>query len=342
MGRESSSRPRRQHFVPRLLLKGFAHRVKRDKYYAFEFRKGGMPHEVNIINVGVARDFYGRIHESGVEERLSLREAEYAPLVEKLRDGWIDPAQKPLIDDFVTNLIVRTKNVRDGFIEMGIGVFDSFERVIAEQKDRDRLDQKIIEELLKHPQLRPLLALFPEARRREILLQILSRAGLDSISIFQKLLQLARPHIDIKGAARSAQLKALRIDGALLKRRESLRPILWSVFEPPEGTFVLGDLGPVARFSECPDLQSPMRFGTTPEAIFLPIANQRLLVGRTDGVAEMVDVDTVNIASVELSRDLFVSSASTERELNYLERLGKRSTFLDDSEIDAGLRQAFD
>lgn len=342
IGGDSRSRVRRQHFVPRLLLKGFAHRVKGGNYYTFEFRKGAKPHEVNIINVGVARDFYGRTHDSDIEETLSLREAEYASVVQKLRDGRIDPDQKPLVDDLVTNLIIRTKNVRDGFTEMGSQMFDSFERVIADAQNRAKVERKIIEGVLEDPQIKSFLALLPRALRQGIFLQALSVVAPNPVSTFQKLLQLARPHVDFKQAARGAQLRALALDGALLERRESLKPLLWSIFRLPEGAFVLGDLGPVARFSGCPDLQSPIRSGRTPEAIFLPIAKQCLLVGRPDGVAETVDVETVNTASVELSRDLFVSSTNTERELNYLKRLGRQATFLEDSKIHESMREIFE
>ena len=342
MSERPGGRPRRQHFVPRLLLKGFAHRVKGKGYYVFEFRRGSEPHEVNIINVGVARDFYGRPEENDLERKLSLKEAEYATLVHNLRDGRVGPEQKPLIDDFVTHLIVRTKNLRDGFIELALGMFDAFERVISTQEDRGRLEQKIIRDLFEDPQLKPLLALFPAARRRELLLQVLSRAGLAPVPTFQKLLQLARPNLDVKSAARSAQLRALGMEDALLKRRESLAPLVWSIFESTGGSFVLGDVGPVARFSESPELQSPLKFGTTPEAIFLPLSKQHLLIGQSDRVTGGVNVETVNIASAELSRDLFVAGSRTDRELEYRKRLGRRAAFLDEAEMDEGLRQAFE
>jgi hypothetical protein len=334
--------PRRQHFVPRLLLKGFAHRVKGEQYYVFEFPSGSEPREVNITNVGVARDFYGHPEESKVEQELSRKEAKYASLIHRLREGRTDPEQKPLIDDFVTHLIVRTKNIRDGFIEMGVGILDSLERALADQQERGNFERRMFEELLEHPDLKPLLALVPKAQRRMFLRQVLANAGLELVSACQKLLQLARPYMNVEEAAKSAQLRALRMEDALAERREKLKPLVWSIVNASEGAFVLGDLGPVARFAESSELEPPVKFGTSLEILFLPLSGQRILVGQLEGILQSVDPDTVNIASVELSRHLFVSSECTQRELSYHKRLGRRAAFLNPAEMNEGLRGVFD
>jgi Protein of unknown function (DUF4238) len=48
----------RQHFLPRFLLKGFASRQSRQQFYTWVFQKGKEAFETNILNVGLAKNFY--------------------------------------------------------------------------------------------------------------------------------------------------------------------------------------------------------------------------------------------------------------------------------------------
>lgn len=327
-------RTQRQHFVPRLLLKGFAHRARGGEHYVYEFRRGCSPHEVNVDNVGVEKDFYERGGGDNIEQKLSRKESQYASLVHNLRRGRIDPEQKHLIDDFITHLVVRTKNVRDGLSDLATGALDSFERVFTDKQHRVKLEQKIIEEMLENDRLKPILGRLPRGQQRALLSKALSAPGVDPALMIRKFLQFAGPNLNVEEAARDAQIRALGSDDALARRKEALAPIVWSIVTWPQGTLVLGDLGPVARFVESPTLQPPIKFTTTPEAIFLPVSSQHLLVGQRDTTSEEVDVETVNTGSVELSRDLFVASTNTERELNYLRHLGCRSALLNNAEMD--------
>ena len=65
---------RRQHFIPRLFLKGFAERVSQE-FIAYEFRHGKTPQRKNIRQIGFANKFYG---DAGLEEKLAIRESDYA------------------------------------------------------------------------------------------------------------------------------------------------------------------------------------------------------------------------------------------------------------------------
>ena len=54
-----------------------------------------------------------------------------------------------------------------------------------------------------------------------------------------------------------------------------------------------------------------------------------------------VDDDTINAASAELSRDLFVAAAAGPRYAEYHKMLGRRALIVDDSTIDEWVRDAF-
>jgi hypothetical protein len=76
-----------------------------------------------------------------------------------------------------------------------------------------------------------------------------------------------------------------------------------------------------------------MQPGADLQAILLPIGHQHLLVGALTSTWETINPEEVNLASVELSRDFFVSSQNSERERQYQARLGARAQFTGLSEM---------
>lgn len=104
---------RRQHFIPRLLLKGFAERVSQE-FYTYEFRRKTKPQKKNIRKIGFANKFYG---DAGLEEQLADRESNYAVLLDNVRRDNIDESNNQLINELISNLFVRTHNLRQGLEE---------------------------------------------------------------------------------------------------------------------------------------------------------------------------------------------------------------------------------
>lgn len=127
---KAPKRPRRQHFIPRLLLRGFASRIDGDTVFVYQFRAGATPREVSIVDVGVAQDFYGS---GDLEDKLRAQESLFGPLVRRLAEGEIGPSDRDLIDQLVTNLIVRTRNARDGLGELMDAMASAFERVFEDE-----------------------------------------------------------------------------------------------------------------------------------------------------------------------------------------------------------------
>ena len=319
----------RQHFLPRLLLKGFAHRKSGKEYYVYEFRRGQGIHEVNIKNVAVSGSFYGDSEKIKTEQVLSVKESEYAPVLENLRKGQIDPAHKLLIDEFITHLFVRSKYIRDALTQMGQGAFDSIEKY-AQPKIPPGFRKLVREKILASDDFRAL----PRHQRRLMgpkLDRIIDSFFLTGIPT--KAFQFLRGKIDIQELVKRSQSEVLGKLNDPPQWKEKLEPLAWSVREYSSGIFVLGDLGPIARFMDSDDFQAPIKGGTSLDGIFLPISSQHLLVGQRKGKTGEIDPDVINIASVELSRDFFVSSGNTDRERRYLLNLGKRSSLLDEKEM---------
>lgn len=109
---------RRQHFLPQFLLKGFASRSRRDRQYVQVFQKNRTPYETNIINVAVVGDFYGRAAEGGVEDGLRPLESEHAVVLDHIRTHGLISDDRLVLGEFVRQLLVRTRHMRDLAAEM--------------------------------------------------------------------------------------------------------------------------------------------------------------------------------------------------------------------------------
>lgn len=72
---------------------------------------------MNIINVGAEHKFYDREGDSRVDELQTEREGEFAPLIQSMRDNAVVQAgSEDLIAEFVVNLVIRTRHMRDMFL----------------------------------------------------------------------------------------------------------------------------------------------------------------------------------------------------------------------------------
>jgi hypothetical protein len=69
-----------------------------------------------------------------------------------------------------------------------------------------------------------------------------------------------------------------------------------------------------------------------PRVVYLPISDAHLLVGQESRTAHD-GAEEINRASVELSREFFVSSRNSERERAYLSRMKLRASLIERDEI---------
>lgn len=198
-----SSGPRRHHFIPRLLLKGFASKVSGDKCFVYQFRVGAEPKELSAMDVGLERDFHGRTAE--IEQRLSNKESIYGPLIRRLRDGHLHSGDETLIAEFVTDLIVRTKNVRGGLAEAGVAVFENFETqpndpsnyAALEERLRARATRTVLNTKKIRKKLRKRFGSRSSEMAEQLVDQMCKTLPLEPVEIAQYLMRDARNRTDI-------------------------------------------------------------------------------------------------------------------------------------------------
>jgi len=331
MNRKSGQIAKRHHFIPRLLLKGFSSRVDGDKHFVYQYRRGEPPQELSVADVGVERYFHGRTGD--IEERLQAKEAGYGTLVRRLRKGCLDQADVDRAVDFVVNMISRTRNVRDGLSDMGTAALQRMDAEVHDPKNAAAIRTQVAEGLRQEIEKR--FGFLPREQVEPLVRFAMTSLPADPVELFQVSIREFRRNVDVEALVRDAQLRVLEDDSALDLRRTELRQLRWSLNEQPLHTFVLGDMGPVAKHRGLPELQNPMRPGRI-EAIYLPVSSRRLLVGQCEKQGEALDIEGLNLASVELSQHLFVATRHNEREEGYQRSLGRRARLFRQSELDQG------
>jgi Protein of unknown function (DUF4238) len=326
---------RRQHYIPRFITKGFASRSSEKDYYTYLFRIGAEPLESNIINVGVGRDFYEG-SQYDIESQLSRKESEYARCLDDLRRGVLTEGDKCIIGEMILNLFARANNIRKGFTEISELALNCFDDAIGTDKFLKSMRAQAVDRALQDPQLKTLLARFPKNRRRRIVSTFVDASGLRFKETSEALWGLARSRLSVKDMTKTAQLNFL----ATGKASDDTRKLFdrhWNIELREPGAFVLGDVGPIAHYSDTQALMPLFHFGT-PIAVMLPISTSELLVGTLDPSKQVLEIEDVNLASIECSREFFVSGFCTEREHRYRPRIGLRATLVNEHEA----RHAFD
>lgn len=133
---------KRQHIIPRFLMKGFASRFDGDKVFTWVYRKGVPPFEGNTKNINVERYFYGKEGEELYADGVitNLERDRFSPLVDELRnkEGSVDFLSLE-IADFISNTIVRTKNFRNSFFEMSENISQRLDEYLAASKNLEKI-----------------------------------------------------------------------------------------------------------------------------------------------------------------------------------------------------------
>lgn len=326
---------KRQHYLPRTLLRGFASKSERDEFYAFYIRSGTPPFETNITNIAVEGYFNGRPEESELEQGFSALEGPFGLMLQELRSSAVvrDELRRP-ISEFVAHLVVRTKHLRDSFTEGMIEVTRSIERYASDPESRTRLEQVLFARMMKEPDVKRPLARLPQVQRIAATRAIRKHvATLDFPGFVQALLAQVRERGDLAAKTRTAHIGGLA--KGLVARADILSPLKWHVFTDDPAAFVLGDVGVMVRFDPEGPYTHAILKTDCPEVVLLPISCSRLLVGYRGGTPPSIDADAINKQIAELSREFLVASRCGSRERGYQALLGKRAALMTPEAIDA-------
>ncbi|MBA6106038.1 DUF4238 domain-containing protein [Pseudomonas monteilii] len=104
----------RQHFIPRFLQKGFRIPSNGKIVRSWVYEHCRPPRPANIADVGLERYFYAVEAETELDDKITEAEQHvYAPLVERLREGFVDAGDASLIAEMLAHFEVRSRHVRE-------------------------------------------------------------------------------------------------------------------------------------------------------------------------------------------------------------------------------------
>jgi hypothetical protein len=343
----------RQHILPRFLQKGFASRVtkktgKQDIVYTWVYRKGTAPFETATENVGVEKYFYGKAGELNVDDEITDIETEFVEVIAELRgkgDGF--KISEPMVADFIGHLSIRTKHLRDSFVDMAemfstilFGYLADFKKlrawVLEYHKRHPELIKKTVDEELNKMQLTRIQKL----RMREYMIMQLRPErivmGMDKDkSNYEFLFNSLTPTFleQIPNIAREGHIKALAKNLVPEPRMEVYRQLHWFVCKS-NVPLILGDVGVLFEVAGVKQFMSLTGKEDELKAAFLPISSDTMVVGTSFSEVPKVNFGTLNEAIARHSRDFFISGQVSPEIESLQPLLGTRAEIFSEQEIE--------
>jgi Protein of unknown function (DUF4238) len=328
-------KPRGHHYIPRFLLNNFSSRNSGSEHHIWLFRADGVV-ECNTRDVAKQKDFHGHPDQSTLESDIADEEAKFAELLRAVLDRGIREEDYESIRELIVHLTVRTKNLREGFTQLGRQFWElTEEKLTATDKKTKlahrRLLTKTLYKQLGEPPLRQVLSSMPPWRRKMFLNSLKTQvAKLDLSSEMKDLFSQFRESVQesTTGAATNAQLRVLGRELAPAKRVEQLAKFSWSLIHQQAADFVLGDVLVLGLCTTRSGFVHPITTDDDDplEAVVLPITPSSAVLGSIK--PRSMSVSEINIASVELSRELFVARRSGQMERDLACHLGARANLM--------------
>ena len=145
------------------------------------------------------------------------------------------------------------KASRDGFTVLGNELFGLLDTPEAQRVLRNRA----LADFAARPEIAALLNRYPKKRHERILLTEISKRGIDLKAEYRRVWDNIKAHVDMAQFVKHAQLKALEPEGIPEPRKGSFLNYDWYIDHQPLGSFVLGDVGPLARVADVDQLTFP-------------------------------------------------------------------------------------
>ena len=315
---------RKQHFIQRLLLRGFSFDAHQDPCHVWVHKRDGKIFAPALEGYGAERDFYGHPEESDLDSRMTdIESNKFNAFLKDLRRGpdrCIDPE---LASDFAIHVFLRSKNFRS---MQAAGVEPLVTRI------RDILKSgAMVEKLLlsgaREAQTDPALQGFIKDRVNKRRPQI--QSYLDNLSRMASQL-VTNQH---------RQVLQARLNDLSGTRRAQMLGLQWNVVTTVND-LVLGDSVVFAELTN--GTYKPVTEPNDALArIWLPIQCSRVLVGSAPGHDLPPDASRINQGAAACSFDAFCASTGPETH-KHLTPLIRTCTFsLDDAAIERVLQNAF-
>tara|TARA_A100001391_G_scaffold195481_1_gene172863 strand:- start:441 stop:1490 length:1050 start_codon:yes stop_codon:yes gene_type:complete len=336
---------KRNHYIPKFLLKNFSSRKSGDKSWVWLFHDDNDPVEPSVTDVGLAKFFYGN-PENGIENELSVIEGKQSALVKEILQSTDPNLVKEQLADFVWLLAVRTSNMRNIFadnIEEGIGkITESSSEASVKQALRQYVYKMSDDQLFKMIQkfgalgqsLVDVLRITPGSimQLREWLVEELGKANIScELNKIIDTMFLDRSMAELIQNAHVEAMEKMLLDRPIPERFAEAE---WSLVRSSENNVILGDGIVIAR-SENGEFGHPIKYSKDWVELWIPISSNTVLIARQPGQSgKLPKIEEINNQSASLSRRSIFSSESTDQVLELSQLIATGTPALSSSDID--------
>lgn len=319
---------KRNHFVPKWLLRRFACPDSKDRDQLWLFRANGKPFRTHINNAGSGNYFYGDPG-NGLEEifaKIDGRDSGVLTTIEHATD--LSP-HADAICRMVRLLSIRTRSLRQKFTDTVTDLIAMLEAGAEDPESepliRAHMANFFDAEFEKMWDKQPAVVRTLVAKEKARGLARIEMQKLDLRSAMLQVFGMVKSKTPWDEAAERGHINGLL---RLLQQAESeptpdgWRRLVWRVVKMPSRALVLGDCAVFAVRGEPPALLAGADAGKEPAGLCLPIAPDALLVGAVPNQTFPTEALAVNGASVAHSFDSFFASEVTDATIALVGQLG--------------------
>lgn len=342
-----TSTPRRNHYVPRLLLKRFSSRSQGKKSWIWQVSQDADPVEISTRDAAVTRDFYGSPG-SEVEDAFAAAETRFADVLSRIDSGESPQRYHKELREFSWTLVARTRAFRQQFAQFFDGLLERVLESAARPQRGDRLTQELAasfsvaweQHMGKLPPSEQ-----AEVRRGLALVGLGDDARAISSTFLgsplarqfcEQFLNAAPPGAMEKASARG-QIEGLQKALASSSVPEWFKPHRWTVHRT-DGKLILGD-GCVFVRTGTGRISSLILAREDWEQVYLPVSPSSILVGSRTDHSALVDTEELNDYSAGLSWTHFFSSTMAAPISARARAIGNIASQLIETEISALVSQ---
>lgn len=324
---------KRQHTLPRFLLKGFVSRQQGDEIFSWVFKKGMAPFETNIRNIFVTKEFYGKEGELSADDGITALETRLSQVVEYLRRIEFTAAvNHEGIPDLLAHLVVRTKYLRDLFTDDA----QFFTRKVSEIMNDPKFLMKLFKanpeafvgafEEKSGPMNRVQKRVFKK-KPKGLLQRVPKEKSVELSSLLETMKGMVTK-LCSPDEIRRAHINFLCKTSVSEFSRDVLSKLKWQLIRYPAGRLVLGDVGPIFYSVNKTKYKAIIEKSDVVGKAFLPISNSSLLFGsQGDGLLHW-GTHELNETAAKCSLEQFISSDCQAEEKELVQLIGQNAELI--------------
>jgi hypothetical protein len=333
---------KRQHYIPQFLQKGFDSHSIGDEVFTWVFRKGEKPFNPNINNVGVEGYFYSENGDQILDETISSAETGYAELVESIRkSNSVNKAQSKAISELIAHLEVRTRNIRQNFLNSTNYMIDKFGEYLSDPDSCERfirrkiiddpsmLKESLSKEIAKRGLSQELIPII--LQKNSPFIEYILPNMVKNMLNFNSQLKSKMPSI-LKQSSKQGQLKALSRGLSPPSKASLLANLNYEIICSENADFILGDSIVIYKVKGHKYFTPFLWKKDILEAVFLPISKKQIVVGSTKKIK--VDLLELQKKIAACSLEYFIASECNPRNINLQEFISDEAPLLTTSQIE--------